>query len=176
MLGWVLWTDLCTLGAWRSKKSITKTMSQPALAPVEHNYMETLAKAYIIPARQNQFIQEIKFNNAPIGRIAIAKNSNSAFTGWFAEKPFWYQQFNLRDIRILRGGQPVVHHDTTYICGLFVTRMEAMISQERYSINSSWEFQKPLCSSVWSDFNARCYWTLSLSGINWRTTEVGAIL
>ena len=39
-------------------------MSQLAHAPVEYNYMETLAKTFIIPARQNQFIQEKIFNNA----------------------------------------------------------------------------------------------------------------
>ena len=107
-----------------------KRMSQLAYAPVEYNYMETLAKTYIIPALQNQFIQENIFNNAPIRRIAIAMNSNSAFTGSFAENPFWYQQFDLRDIRILRGGQPIVHHDTTDNCRLYVTTMKAMNFQD----------------------------------------------
>ena len=72
-----------------------KRMSQLAYAPVEYNYMETLAKTFIIPVRQNEFFRENIFNNAPIRRIAIAMNSNSAFTGSFAENPFWYQQFNL---------------------------------------------------------------------------------
>ena len=85
-----------------------------------------MAKTYIIPARQNQFIQENIFNNAPIRRITIAMNSNSAFTGSFAENPFWYQQFILRDIRILRGGHPLVHHDTTDNCRLYVTTMKSM--------------------------------------------------
>ena len=61
-----------------------KRRSQIAYAHVEYNYMETLAKTYIIPARQNQFIQEKIFNNAPIRRTVIAMNSNSAFTGSFA--------------------------------------------------------------------------------------------
>ena len=65
-----------------------KRMSQRAYAPVEYNYMETLAKTFTIPARQNQFIQENIFKNAPIRRIAIAMNSNSAFTGSFAENAF----------------------------------------------------------------------------------------
>ena len=43
-----------------------------ACAAVEYNYLETLAKTFIIPARQKQFIQEIIFNNAPIRRVAIA--------------------------------------------------------------------------------------------------------
>ena len=107
-----------------------KRMSQLAYAPVGYNYMETLAKTFIIPARQNQFIQEDIFNNAPIRRIAIAMNSNRAFTGSFAEHPFWYQQFDLRDNRILRGGQSIVHHDTTDNCRLYVTQMKAMNFQD----------------------------------------------
>ena len=58
-----------------------KRMDMLAYAPVEYKYLETLAKTFIIPARQNQFIQENIFNNAPIRRIAIAMNTNSAFTG-----------------------------------------------------------------------------------------------
>ena len=107
-----------------------KKMSQLAIAPVVCNYMETLAKTFIIHARQNQFIQENIFDNAPIRRRAIAMKSNSAFTGSFAENPFWYQQFNLRDIRILRGRQPTLHHDTTDNCCLYVTTMKAMNFQD----------------------------------------------
>ena len=92
--------------------------------------METLAKTFIIPARQIQFIQENIFNNAPIRRIAIAMNSNSAFTGSLAENPIWYQQFGLRDIRILRRGQSIVHHDTTDNCRLHVTTMKAINFQD----------------------------------------------
>ena len=87
--------------------------------------MEPWAKTYIIPAGQNQLIQK-KINNAPIRRIAIAMNSKSAFTGSFAEKPLWYHQFILRNIRRLRGGQPIVHQDTTDSCPMYVTTMKAM--------------------------------------------------
>ena len=98
--------------------------------PAEINYLETLAKTFIVPARQIQFIQENNFNNAPIRRIAIAKNTNSAFTGSFTENPFWYQQFDLRQIRILRGGQPIVDFDTGDNCRLYVTTMKAMNFQD----------------------------------------------
>ena len=73
-----------------------------AYAPVEYNYLETLAKTFIMPARQIQFIQENIFNNAPILRIAIAMDRNSASTGSFTENPFWYQQIDLTQITILR--------------------------------------------------------------------------
>ena len=85
-----------------------------------------MAKTFIITARQNQFIQENISNNAPIRRIAIAMNTNSAFTGSFTENPFWYQQFDLRQIRILRGGRPIVDFDTADNCRLYVTTMKAM--------------------------------------------------
>ena len=107
-----------------------KRMDMLAYAPVEYNYLETLAKTFIIPARQSQFIQENIFNNAPIRRIAIAMNTNSAFTGSFTENPFWYQQFDLRQIRILRGGQPIVDFDTADNCRLYVTTMKAMNFQD----------------------------------------------
>ena len=51
-----------------------KRMSQVVYVPVENNYMVTLAKTYIIPARQNHFIHENIFNNAPIRRTSIAMN------------------------------------------------------------------------------------------------------
>ena len=88
--------------------------------------METLAKTYIFPARQIHLIQENIFNNAPIRLTATAMKLNSAFTGYVAENPFWYQQFNLKDIRKLVGGQPIVDHDMTDFCRLYVTTMKAM--------------------------------------------------
>ena len=101
-----------------------------AYTPVEFNYLETLAKTFILPARQNQFIQENIFNNAPVRRIAIAMNTNSAFTAFYTENPFWYQQFELRQIRILRGGQPIVDFDAVDNCRLYVTTMKAMNFQD----------------------------------------------
>ena len=67
-----------------------------AYASVEYNYLAILAKTFIIPARQNQFIQEIIFNNDPVRRIAIAMKTNSAFSGSDSGNPFWYQQIELR--------------------------------------------------------------------------------
>ena len=64
--------------------------------PVDFNHLENFAKTFILPARQNQFIQENFFNNDPVRRIAIAMNTNSAFTGSYTENQFWYQQFELR--------------------------------------------------------------------------------
>ena len=105
-------------------------MDMLAYALVEYIFWETLAKTFIIPARQNQFIQENILNNAPIRRVAIAMNTNSAFTGSFTENLFWYQQFDLRQIRLLRGGQPIVDFYTTDNCRLYVTTMKATNFQD----------------------------------------------
>ena len=88
--------------------------------------METIARTFIIPSGQNQFIQENVFNNAPIRRIAIAMNTNSAFTGHFQENPFHYRKFGLRELRIVRGGRALVSIDTTNNCRAYVTTMKAM--------------------------------------------------
>ena len=107
-----------------------KKMDMLAYAPVEYNYTETLAKTFIIPFSQNQFIQENFSRNAPIRRIAIAMNTNSGFTGSFTENPFWYKQFDLRQITILRKGQPIVDYDTSDNCRLYVTTIKAMNFQD----------------------------------------------
>ena len=65
-------------------------------------------------------------NNAPIRRIAIAMNTNSAFTGHFQENPFHYQRFGLRELRIVRGGRAIVSVDTSNDCRANVTTVKAM--------------------------------------------------
>ena len=107
-----------------------KRMDMLAYIPVEFNFLETLAKTLIIPARQNQFILENIFNNAPVRRIAIAVITNSAFTGSYTENPIWYPQFDLRQTRILRGGKPIVDFDAADNCRLNVTTMKAMNFQD----------------------------------------------
>ena len=114
-----------------------KRMDMLAHTPVELNYLETLAKTFIIPARQNQFIRENIFNNAPVRRIAIAMNTNSAFTGSYTENPFWYQKFDLRQIRILERGQTIVDFDAADICCLCYDNKSNELSR-RYYFSSNW--------------------------------------
>ena len=55
---------------------------------------------------------------------------NSALTRSYTEKPFWCQHFDLKQIRILRGGQPIVDFDDADNCRLYVTTMKAMTFQD----------------------------------------------
>ena len=103
--------------------------------------METIARTFIIPSGQNQFIQENVFNNAPIRRVAIAMNTNSAFTGHFQENPFHYQKFGLRELRIVRGGRAIVSLDTTNDCRAYVTTMKAMNFNEEIPALPNHQFQ-----------------------------------
>ena len=105
-------------------------MDMLSYTPVEFNYLETPAKTFIIPARQTQFILQNIFNNATVRRIAIAMNTNSAFTGSYTENPFWYQQFDLTQFRLLRGGQPILDFDAADNCRLHFTTMKAMNFQD----------------------------------------------
>ena len=57
-------------------------------------------------------------------------NTNSAFTGSYSENPFWYQQCDLRQNRILREGQAIVYFDAADNCRLYVTAMKAMNCQD----------------------------------------------
>ena len=60
-------------------------------------------------------------------------NTNSAFTGSYTENPFWYQQFELRQIRILRKGQPIVDFHAADNCRLYVATMNSMNFQDDIS-------------------------------------------
>ena len=66
----------------------SERMEMLAYTPVEFILLETLAKIFVIPARQNQFIHENNFNNAPVRRIAIAMNMNCAFFGSYTGNLF----------------------------------------------------------------------------------------
>ena len=92
--------------------------------PVDFNCLETLAKTFIIPARQNQFIQENIFIKAPVRRFAIARNTNSAITGSYTEKTFFYQYFDLRHFGILREGQVIVDFDAADKCRFHVFMLQ----------------------------------------------------
>ena len=97
---------------------------------VEFNYLETAAKTFIFPSRHNQLFEENLFNNASVRWIAIAMNTNSAFAGSCIENPFCYQHFELRQIRILRGGQPIVDFDAAVNYCFCVTTMKALNFQD----------------------------------------------
>ena len=81
--------------------------------PAHYNYIETIARTFITPSRQNQFIQENVFNNAPIRRIAVAMNTNSAVAGSFHKNSSNYQEFHLRELRNIGGGRAIISLDTT---------------------------------------------------------------
>ena len=107
-----------------------KRMDMLAYTPVEFNHLETFAMIFMIPPRQNHFNQENSFNTDPVRRIAFSLKTNSAFTGSYTENPFWYQQSDLRQIRIIRGAQPIVDFDAADNCRLYVTTKKAMNFQD----------------------------------------------
>ena len=107
-----------------------KRMDMLGYTFVTFNYLETLAKTFTIPAKQNQFIQENIFIKAPVRRIAIAMNTNSAIRWSYTEKTFCYQQFDLRQFEILRESQPIVDFDAADKCRFYVTTMKALNFQD----------------------------------------------
>ena len=57
-------------------------------------------------------------------------NTNSAITGPYTESPLWYQQIDLKQIKKLRRGQPIVDFDAADNGRLCVTTMEALNFQD----------------------------------------------
>ena len=91
-----------------------------------YNYMETIARTFINPFRQNQFLHENVFNTAPIRRIAFAMNTNSNVAESFRKHFFNYQQFHSRELRLFQAGSAIVSLGTTSPCRSYVTKMKAM--------------------------------------------------
>ena len=130
-----------------------KRIDMLAYTPVEFESLETLAKTSTIPGSQNQFIQENTFNNAPVRRIAIAMNKNSAFTGSYTKNLFWNQQFDLRQVRLLIGGRPIVDFDAAANCRFYVITMRAM------------NFEHEICSIPIDNFKEHYVLVLDLSSM-----------
>ena len=59
--------------------------------------------------------------------------SISAFTGSYTEIVSWYHQFDVRQVRIFRRGQPNLHFDAVDNCCLYITTMKAMSFQDDIS-------------------------------------------
>ena len=78
------------------------------IEPFHYNYMQILARNIILPSRQNQFFEKNIFNNAVIRKIAVAIDTISAVAGSFHENPFNYQQFDLRELKFIRGEGAIV--------------------------------------------------------------------
>ena len=76
---------------------------------------------FIIPSHQNQFIQEIVFNNAPTKKTVVAITIKSAVANSFQENHFHDQQFNLRELKIIWGRRAFISLATNSSCRPYVT-------------------------------------------------------
>ena len=55
------------------KDEYNKKMNRLAYTTVEYNYLETLAETFVVPARQDQFIQDNFFNDALVRLTAMQR-------------------------------------------------------------------------------------------------------
>ena len=130
-LGGVLHFSLYTSRAALKYYYHTKRTYMLAYTPVKFIYSETLATNFTIIDRQNQIVDKKKyFMTTPFPRIAIAMNMNSVFIETYTEKWFWFQQCDLRQIRILRRNQAVEEIDCAGCFWLYVTTMKAINFQD----------------------------------------------
>ena len=118
-----------------------KRIDMLSYTTAEFNFLNTPSKTFIIPTRRSHFTQGDIFNNAAARRIAIAIKTHSVFTGSFTQRPFWYEQFDLRQIGLLRCGQPFVDLNGIDNCGLCVTTMKSNIFQDDIPSISNEDFK-----------------------------------
>ena len=65
----------------------------------------------------------------------------SAFAGCFHENPFNYQQFHLRDLRVIWGGRATISLNTTSPCRLYVTTMKTRQFNKNFPARSMEDIQ-----------------------------------
>ena len=87
---------------------------------------EELPKTFIIPAGQNQFIQENIFSNKPIRMIDIAMNLNNEFSGTYNINPFHFRKFGLRQVKVVRGNRTIVNLKTENYVRVYAETMKAL--------------------------------------------------
>ena len=109
-----------------------------AYAPVEYNFLETLARTQIFrdigkgihhtcqtkPIHPRRYFQQCSHSSS-----RDCNEHKLCLYLFFYWKPILVP-FDLRQIRILRGGQPIVDFDTADNCRLYVTPMKAMDFQD----------------------------------------------
>ena len=78
---------------------LKKRLDMLAYIPVEYNYLETLAKTFIIPARQNQFIQKKHFQQWSHSSSPDCNEHKLCLHWFFYWKPILVSEFDLRQVR-----------------------------------------------------------------------------
>ena len=71
------------------------------------------ARQFVIPKDQSHFIREDIFNAEPIRRMVLAMCHNNQFTGRWTDTPLAFHKHNLKKVRVLRNGVPVVEYSTS---------------------------------------------------------------
>ena len=101
-------------------------MDMPTNTPVEFNYIETLARTFIIPATRNQFIQK-KFFSTILQFVGLLPQwINTLPSVDFTLKIHsGINNFHLRQFKILTRGQPIVEFIAVGNFRLYDTTMKA---------------------------------------------------
>ena len=104
---------------------------------------------------RHQFIQERIFSNAPVRQIAIAMNTNSAFTGSYTENTILLLN-NLISHK-LEYSEEVSQLWCYWLLSPLCYDKEGNELPRWYPLTSNWLLQRPLCTNIWFDFDVRCY-------------------
>ena len=117
----------------------------------------------------------ITSNNAPVRRIAKARNTNPAFTGSYTKTHFGNNNVISDKLEFLED----VSQSYTLMLLMTVATTLWQEKQRTFKMISP-HFQLILSNttiySVWFEFDARCYWKFSLPTTKWGATEAEAKL
>ena len=73
----------------------------------QYDYQDVLAKSFSISEGTSVYYKDDVFDRAPIGRLVLAMVPEKNFTDDYKTNPFYFQDFELRSVKVTHEGAPV---------------------------------------------------------------------
>lgn len=96
-----------------SESTNTSFLKMHRSIPVKYHYAETVSQVINIPTGSRQLIKEDILPGSDVRRLTIALTESTRFAGDITTNPFSFQKHNLRHVKVVRSGIPIVDMDLT---------------------------------------------------------------
>jgi len=108
-------TDICfkVRQSKVSEPTYSSFLKMHQQTPVIYNYPETVTQVVNIPRGSRQLIKEDLLPGSDIRRLTLALTESTRLAGDYTSNPFSFGKNDLRQVKIFRGGIPIVDIDLT---------------------------------------------------------------
>ncbi|MEM6402226.1 MAG: hypothetical protein AAF757_18685, partial [Cyanobacteria bacterium P01_D01_bin.116] len=94
-----------------SESTYTSFLKMHQQTPVIYNYPETITQIVNIPTGSHQLVKEDILPGSDIRRLTLALTESTRLAGDYTRNPFAFQKHNLRQVKVIRAGIPIVDID-----------------------------------------------------------------